>query len=118
ADGIQQESNILDYYVSGESFPLGRMAYVYETKGGVVPGGSTAVPSTEAPSAPQKPGTTQAPNATKQPGDEQPTEGEQNVPIESDNTVVVAVIIIAAALCIGIGAFVVIILVNKKKSKV
>lgn len=31
ADGIEEEENILDYYVSGESFPLGRMTYLYET---------------------------------------------------------------------------------------
>ncbi len=34
-DSIDQESNILDYYISGESFPLGRMAYTYEPAGRV-----------------------------------------------------------------------------------
>ena len=29
ADGIEREADILDYYVSGESFPMGRMAFVY-----------------------------------------------------------------------------------------
>ncbi len=31
-DSIEEPDNILDYYVSGESFPLGRMAYMYQTK--------------------------------------------------------------------------------------
>lgn len=31
ADSIEKESDILDYYVSGESFPVGRMAYMYNT---------------------------------------------------------------------------------------
>ena len=30
-DSVENPENILDYYVSGESFPMGRMAYVYET---------------------------------------------------------------------------------------
>ena len=31
ADSVEKEGEILDYYVSGESFPMGRTAYVYET---------------------------------------------------------------------------------------
>ncbi len=31
ADSIEKESDIMDYYVSGESFPMGRMAFMYET---------------------------------------------------------------------------------------
>ena len=30
ADSIEKEDDILDYYVSGESFPMGRMAFVYK----------------------------------------------------------------------------------------
>ena len=30
ADGVQEEKNILDYYVSGEVFPIGRLGYVYK----------------------------------------------------------------------------------------
>ena len=30
ADSVQEESNIMDYYVSGDVLPLGRLAYIYE----------------------------------------------------------------------------------------
>ncbi len=30
ADGVTDETNILDYYVSGEVFPIGRLGYVYK----------------------------------------------------------------------------------------
>ena len=30
ADGVEDETNILDYYVSGEVFPLGRFGYTYQ----------------------------------------------------------------------------------------
>ena len=30
ADGVEDETNILDYYVSGEVFPLGRFGYTYK----------------------------------------------------------------------------------------
>ena len=32
ADGVEDESNILDYYVSGEVFPIGRLGYMYSEK--------------------------------------------------------------------------------------
>lgn len=111
ADGIQEESNILDYYVSGESFPMGRMAYIYETKSGVVPGGSTASPSTSVPSGTQKPGTTQNPGEA--PSSDTPTDAQH----QSDNTIWIALIIIAAALVVGIEVFVIIVFVNKKKKE-
>ncbi|MBR5279828.1 MAG: hypothetical protein IKU26_02530, partial [Clostridia bacterium] len=30
ADGVEHETDILDYYVSGEVFPIGRLGYIYK----------------------------------------------------------------------------------------
>lgn len=117
ADGIQEESNILDYYVSGESFPLGRMAYIYETKGGVVPGGSGNAPATSVPSGTQNPGATQAPGSTQLPSDSTGTDVTGDGTEETNNTVLIAVLIVVIALVVAIAAFVVIVIVSKKKKE-
>ena len=101
SDGIQEESNILDYYVSGESFPLGRMAYIFETKTGLIPGGD---PET-------------IPSETPEPAENHQNDESVDSPNKQDNTVIIAVIILVAALLIGIEAFVIIVFANKKKKE-
>ncbi len=33
ADSVEKESDIMDYYVSGDSMPVGRLSYIYNSKG-------------------------------------------------------------------------------------
>ncbi len=98
ADGVQDQSNILDYYVSGESFPLGRMAHIYETENGVVPGGDDA-------------------GIGDMPGTSTHTQSPTDDNTEPDNTLLVAIVIIIGALLVAIIAFIIIVLVNRKKKE-
>ena len=88
ADGINEESNILDYYVSGESFPIGRMAHIYETEVGFVSGGDDAGFDDNS---------------------------NHSSAVKQDNILLIGIVIIACAVIVAVGLFVTIILVNKKK---
>ncbi len=101
ADGIQEESNILDYYVSGESFPLGRMAYIFETKTGLVSGGD-----------PEKDF-----SASPDPSENEKNRNSDKSSHKHGKAIVLSVIITAAALLIGIGAFIITYFVRKKKER-
>ena len=111
ADGVQEESNILDYYVSGESFPIGRMAHIYETKNGIVPGGDDAGIG-EIPGEDSTPG--------QHPGDSNSNEGGSDSAGQKtaqDNTLLISIVVILGALLIAIAAFIVIVLINKNKKQ-
>ena len=91
SDGVNAESDILDYYVSGESFPLGRMALIYETKSGQYTGNE---------------------NTARQDDSAVPSGNPRN-----GNAIILAIIIVASAVIIGIEAFVIIVFANKKKKE-
>lgn len=91
ADGIQEESNILDYYVSGESFPLGRMAYIYETKVGMIVTEDDVLPT--------------------------PDNGTGEVEGFEQQQLIIAIVIILLALIVSFTFFVVFVLIYKKKRR-
>lgn len=105
ADGIEDPDNILDYYVSGESFPVGRYAYAYHTSASA----SKPTGNTQAPSA-GTPGTTT--------GTETPTGAPTQNPDEGGKDYTLAIgLSIGGAVVVLAGIVVAIVLIKKRKNK-
>lgn len=95
ADGVGTESDILDYYVSGESFPLGRMAFIYETRSGLYTGD----------------------DPTAAPSDTQNNNTDTSGYTSNKNAIILAIIIVAASILIGAEAFIMIVFAHKRKKE-
>ncbi|MBP3392094.1 MAG: hypothetical protein J6L76_04825 [Clostridia bacterium] len=93
ADGVKDTDNILDYYVTGDVFPVGRYAYTYQTTYSASAPMPTNPPSTQ----------TQAPAQTP------------DCDAENDNGLVIGVV--AGGAVIIVAAVVVILVVCFKKKK-
>ncbi len=96
ADGVKETDNILDYYVTGDVFPVGRYAYTYHTTySESAPMPTSDIVATSTP--------TTSSEATKTPGGE----------MDSDNSLILG-ISVAIAGVVAVAAVVVIICIKKK----
>ena len=100
-DSIEKQGDILDYYVSGEAFPVGRYAYTYQT-----------TYSESAPMPTNKPTTnTQAPEQTPDGNTGDATESP-----DGDNGLVLGLCIVGGAVVVAAVALVLIVCFKKKKA--